>query len=129
MPTAYARAPAAGTLVIELAFGAEADLDLYVSDPFQETAYYANTPVRSGGVHAQDLRCDAAAPRVEVVKWRAPPPGRYRVGVDFPERCGDGVTRAPYRLRVLGPGGPRELEAEALFGRFEPRVLEFEVPN
>jgi hypothetical protein len=116
-----------GTLVVELVFGAGADLDLYVSDPGSETAYFANTPVRSGGEHMRDLRCDAEAPRVEVVRWQVPPAGRYRVGVDFPERCEDGIESAPYRVRVDGPGGRRELEGEARFGRFDPVVLDFEV--
>ena len=36
--------PAAeGTFVVRLAFEAGSDLDLYVSDPLQETVYYANT--------------------------------------------------------------------------------------
>lgn len=112
---------------MELVFGAEADLDLYVSDPAHETAYFANTPVRSGGAHLRDLRCDAASPRVEVVRWEAPPAGSYRVGVDFPERCDARAMRARYRIRIVGPDGAQELEGEALFGRFDPRVLDFEI--
>jgi uncharacterized protein YfaP (DUF2135 family) len=117
----------AGALRVELAFGAEADLDLYVSDPSAETAYFANTPVRSGGALAADLRCDARPPRVEVAVWESPAPGRYRVGVDFPERCSSGVDTAPFELRVRGPGVSRELRGEAAFGRFDSRVLEFEI--
>jgi len=119
--------PAPTDLVIELIFGPEADLDLYVSDPLRETAYFANTPVRSGGEHAGDVRCDAPAPRTEVVHWRSPLPGSYRVGVDFPERCQAGVETTRFRLRVTGAGGVRELEGEARFGRFDPRVLEFQI--
>ena len=126
-PAASPAPPSPGGLEIELIFGSEADLDLYVSDPLRETAYFANTPVRSGGEHAGDVRCDAPAPRVEVVRWRAPLPGNYRVGVDFPERCEAGVQTARYRLRVTGAGNVRELEGEAHFGRFEPRVLEFQI--
>jgi hypothetical protein len=126
-PPAPAAAAAQGALVVELVFGADADLDLYVSDPSEETAYFANTPVRSGGEHARDLRCDAPAPRVEVVRWQAPPAGRYRVGVDFPERCREGVSSAPYRIRIDGPGGRQEREGEARFGRFDPVVLDFEI--
>jgi hypothetical protein len=127
-PPAPGRAAIApeGELWIELYFGAEADLDLYVSDPDHETAYFANSPVRSGGSHEQDLRCDASGARVERVVWPAPPPGRYRVGVDFPERCAD-VEAARYHLRVVGPGVARELEGLARFGRFDARALEFEL--
>ena len=113
--------------MIELIFGSEADLDLYVSDPLRETAYFANTPLRSGGEHVGDVRCGAPAPRVEVVKWRAPLPGSYRIGVDFPERCEAGVETARFRLRITGAGGVREMEGEAHFGRFDPRVLEFQI--
>lgn len=119
--------PARGGLVVELHFGADADLDLYVSDPNEETAYFANTPVRSGGEYPHDLRCDADATRVEVVRWEVPPRGRYRVGVDFPERCDAGTSTARYRVRVAGPAGVQELEGEALFGRFDARVLDFEI--
>lgn len=118
---------APGALRVELVFGAEADLDLYVSDPGAETAYFANTPVRSGGALEADLRCDATAPRVEVVVWKAPPPGRYRVGVDFPERCAGAVDAAPFELRVQAPGVQREQRGEAAFGRFDSNVLEFEI--
>ena len=127
LPDVPAAAPPEGGLVVELVFGADADLDLYVSDPIEETAYFANTPVRSGGEHVRDLRCDAPAPRVEVVRWQAPPAGRYRVGVDFPERCGEALESAPYRVRVDGPDGRREMEGMARFGRFDPVVLEFEI--
>jgi hypothetical protein len=126
-PAVPVAAAAPGALVVELVFGADADLDLYVSDPVHETAYFANTPVQSGGEHVRDLRCDAEAPRVEVVRWPAPPPGRYRVGVDFPARCRDGIESAPYRIRVEGPDGRREIEGEARFGRFDPLVLDFEI--
>ncbi|HVH19650.1 MAG TPA: hypothetical protein VNF72_15235 [Myxococcota bacterium] len=130
-PTAPPDVPAApaahGSLVVELVFGADADLDLYVSDPGSETAYFANTPVQSGGEHVRDLRCDAEVPRVEVVRWQVPPAGRYRVGVDFPERCKDGIATAPYRIRVDGPDGRQEISGEARFGHFDPVVLDFEI--
>jgi len=126
-PEAPARATAPGMLRVELVFGAEADLDLYVSDPSLETAYFANTPVRSGGALEADLRCDAPAPRVEAVVWEAPPPGRYRVGIDFPERCGGGVDAAPFLLRIRGPGVEHEIRGSAAFGRFDSKVLEFEI--
>jgi len=118
---------APGALRVELSFGGEADLDLYVSDPRLETVYFANSPVASGGRLEADRRCDAPAPRVEAIAWEHPPPGRYRVGVDFPERCAGGVDAAPWRLRVRGPGIDRELDGEAAFGRFEARALEFEI--
>src|SRR5262245_1845234 len=61
----------AGGLRVERHFGAEADLDLYVTDPLQETVYFANSPTRRGGRLEQDLRCDAATPRSEVVVFES----------------------------------------------------------
>jgi hypothetical protein len=117
-----------GALRIELSFGGEADLDLYVSDPDHETVYFANTPARSGGSLESDRRCADAAPRTEWVEWPAPPPGAYRIGVDFPERCRDGVESAPFTLRIVGPGVQREIAGEARFGRFASQVDGFELP-
>jgi hypothetical protein len=127
-PPAEPEAPSApGALRIELHFGADADLDLYVTDPSQETVYFANTPSRNGGRLRRDRRCADATPRVEVIEWDAPAPGRYRLGVDFPERCDDGIERARFRVVVAGPGLARELEGEAAFARFDARTLEFEI--
>ena len=81
------RTRAAGELVVRLAFEPGADLDLYVSDPLEETAYYANTPVRSGGALDADRRCPEPGDGVETVRFAAPLAGRYRVGVDFQQRC------------------------------------------
>jgi hypothetical protein len=116
-----------GALRIELSFGGEADLDLYVSDPDHETVYFANTPARSGGSLEADRRCEDATPRTEWVEWPAPPSGAYRIGVDFPERCRDGVDAAPFTLRILGPGIRYELSGEARFGRFASQVAGFEL--
>jgi len=79
---------AAATLRVRLAFGAAADLDVYVTDPNQETAYFANTPTNLGARLLRDVLCDAPAPRVETVTLEDPLPGRYRVGVDYPRSCG-----------------------------------------
>jgi hypothetical protein len=122
-PPAPAPAPEAGVLRVSLVFGQDADLDLYVTDPARETIYYGNTPSRAtGGVLEGDLRCDAPAPRVETVRFEAPRPGRYRIGVDHPERCRPG--RAPARFRIVEEGGGRfEREGEISLGEFLPAVL------
>jgi hypothetical protein len=114
-----------GELVVRLAFEAGADLDLYVSDPLEETVYYANTPVRSGGALAADLRCDAAAPRIEVVRFPRPLHGTYRVGVDYQERCPGGAGVVAWSITIDARGERRALRGLAEWNVFTSRVDEF----
>lgn len=112
-----------------LVFDEAADLDLYVTDPLKETVYFANARSASGGSLAMDLRCDAPAPRVESVRFRTAPAGRYRVGVDFPERCRSGAGLAAFRIVVEAGGRRRETSGEIAFGEYRPLVLEFDAPE
>ncbi|MFQ5512956.1 MAG: hypothetical protein ACE5FG_00850 [Myxococcota bacterium] len=118
----------AGALRVLLRFGPAADLDLYVTDPGHETVYYGNTPTERGGRLAEDLRCDPPGERVERVEFADPPVGRYRVGVDFPERCNLRTRAARFRVIVEAEGLHRERSGEIRLGRFQPVVLEFELP-
>jgi hypothetical protein len=118
------RAPA-GELVVRLAFEAGADLDLYVSDPLDETVYYANTPVRSGGALAADRRCREPGDGVEAVRFAAPLAGRYRVGVDFQQRCQSEERVAPWAISVDANGERRILRGLARWNVFASRVDEF----
>jgi hypothetical protein len=132
LPVAPVRAPPApGDLRVELVFAEGADLDLYLTDPAQETVYYANTPSRgNGGRLEADLRCDDPAPRVETILFTGAPAGRYRVGIDHAARCADGGTGAqPFLVIVEAGGRRREVRGEIPRGRFQPRVLEFEFPR
>lgn len=114
-------------LRVELQFGAEADLDLYVTDPAQETIYFANTPSSaSGGKLVADRRCDSPAPRVEVVRIENAPPGRYRIGVDYAEACGEASGAVPFRVRVVQGDEVLEREGEIRPRGFLPAVLELE---
>jgi hypothetical protein len=119
----------AGDLRVELVFGQGADLDLYLTDPSQETVYYANSPSQvNGGRLEADLRCGAAPPRTETIVFRRAPPGRYRVGVDQAQTCDGGSAVEPFLVTVEAPGGERrELRGEIPRGRFLARVLEFTV--
>lgn len=123
---ANAREPT-GALVVRLAFG-RADLDLYVTDPLQETVYFANTPGRSGGRLDADRACADAEPRVETVVFAVPLAGRYRIGVDHPGSCGPDLAPAAFVVEVSHGDGTRRREGVALPRRFEPIVLEFELP-
>ena len=118
--------PARGeALRVTLAWDAPVDLDLYVTTPRGETMYYANPQ----DAFVRDARCREPHPAgwIEEARWREPAPGRYRVGVDFPEACVQGVKEAPYRV-VIDVGGRREehVGTAHLLVR-EPAVTEVEV--
>ncbi len=117
----------ADSLVVRLAFDAEADLDLYVTDSAHETVYFGNSPSGTGGELLADLRCDAPAPRVETVVFAQRRRGAVRVGVDAPERCRKGVRLVPFVVE-LRAGERRVVQrGVAVPGRFEVIVLEIEV--
>ncbi|HKA14805.1 MAG TPA: hypothetical protein VKH41_07295 [Myxococcota bacterium] len=118
-----------GGVRVSLVYGSEADLDLYVTGPAEETVYFANQASRDGGILIADRRCGMRTPRVETIQWTRAAEGRYRVGVDFMMRCRGSVDRARYELIAELPGQPPiRQHGEAEFGAFAPRVLEFEVP-
>jgi hypothetical protein len=114
-------------LLVQLAFGAEADLDLYVTDPLLETVYFANHESKSGGKISDDARCDEQPFRIEEVWFNAPIPGRYRVGVDFPEQCNGSEEAAAYVVSVLQDGKRKKVSGSVSLRQFEVIVLEFEV--
>lgn len=117
---------------VTLLWSTAVDLDLYVTDPTQETVYYANTPSGTGGALEHDTRCPAeggSGSRLETATWKKAPRGHYRVGIDFSDPCGLTVGEVEYRL-VADVGGRR---VEKL-GRAKPAIfdyiaLEFEVPG
>ena len=117
---------AAHDVVVQLIFGAEADLDLFVTDPDHEEVYFANSPSRLGGVFEVDRRCDDPAPRIETVRFSPAPAGRYRVSVDYPIRCATDVDKVLFRVIVEANGERQEVEGTAYFGGLEPIVLEFD---
>lgn len=114
-------------LVVRLAFGPEADLDLYVTDPRLETVYFANHKAKSGGQISADRRCGGKTLQSEYVRFDAPIPGRYRVGIDYPESC-DG-TKGPvaHALSVVYNGKRLEVQGSVSLQQFEVIVLEFDI--
>ncbi len=112
---------------IRLLFREDADLDLHVTDPLQETVYFANDTSASGGRLLSDMRCDSEGPRLEEITWEEPPPGRYRVGIDYPIRCTRTSAPAPFVLEIWADGIRHERRGALSFGRFEPVVYEFDV--
>lgn len=126
--TLDAAPPPTGTLRVRLAFADGADLDLFVTDPAQETVYFANSPSRAGGQLERDVRCGDPGPRIETVVFRAAAPGRYRIGVDHPRRCeGAPDGPAPFVVVVDGHGAPETRSGAVGFEVFLPIVLEVDV--
>ncbi len=123
---AAARAAGPDEVVVQLAFGGGADLDLYVTGPLEETVYFANTPTKIGGRLLQDQRCDHPAPRVETVVFEEAPPGRYRIGIDFPETCDDGPRETSWHLRVDVTGEVTTRTGTLRLRVFDPIVIEVE---
>jgi len=111
---------------VQLVFGAEADLDLFVTDPMHEEVYFANSPSRLGGVFDADRRCSDPAPRTESVRFSPAPAGHYRVSVDFPIRCRPGIEAVPFRVILEANGELERVEGTAHFGQLEHIVIEFE---
>jgi hypothetical protein len=117
----------AESLVVRLAFDADADLDLYVTDPTQESVYFGNSPSSTGGELLADLRCDAPAPRVETIVFARRMPGVVRIGVDAPEACRDDVRLVLFVVELRAGERRVERRGVAVPGRFEVIVLEADV--
>ncbi len=116
-------------VVVQLAFGKEADLDLYVTDPLLDTVYFARHESRTGGRIEADVLCETSGSRVEEVRFDAPWPGRYRVGVDHPRRC-DGAKRpapAAYAVTAYADGNTYRATGSVALEQFTVVVLEFDV--
>lgn len=122
-------APPAGGLRFALAFGTEADLDLFVTGPLYESVYFANTPSGTGGALEADLRCDAPTPRIESVHYADPLAGNYRVGIDFPRRCDEGDAPVPFVIRVVRGGETSTITSSGIIypGEFLTIVLETQI--
>ncbi len=117
----------AEALRIQLIFGPEADLDLLVTDPAEETIYFANTrSSATGGALEADRRCGDPVPRIETIAFQDAPPGRYLVGVDFPERCRSLQGPVPFRVIVLDGARRQERTGEIALGEFVPRLIELD---
>lgn len=128
-PPAEARA---GGLVVTLRWAAPVDLDLYVTDPTQETVYFANRRAASGGELVEDAACPPAEASADVevgetVRWPSPPAGRWRVGLDYIDRCGREIAEVGWRLTVEAPGLRREATGSVRLSRFLYQALEFDL--
>lgn len=114
-------------LIIRLAFGEEADLDLYVTDPLLDTVYFARHESRTGGRISADVRCDSSGSRIEEVRFETPWAGRYRVGVDHPKRCDGASAPAAYAVTAYVDGKTYTTSGSVALEQFQLVVLEFEL--
>ena len=118
-----------------LAWSESVDLDLYVTDPAQETVYFANSSTGTGGKLERDVTCSGVAASKpggmlsESIRWERPPSGRYRVGVDFMDGCGSSADEVTFRVAVDVGGRRKERVGKVTKGRFDPVVIEFDVPG
>jgi len=125
--TADANVPSPGSLRVRLAFGAAADLDLYVTDPNQETAYFANSPTRQGAKLVRDVLCGDPLPRIETIALDDPIPGRYRVGIDYPRACGDAPGAVSFVVSFDTPTRRESRRGSIQPGEFLAIVMEVDV--
>ncbi len=117
-------------LNVFLTWSAPVDLDLYVTDPTQETVYFGNNPSRTGGQLLRDARCGdvrEGGPFLEQARVSAPKIGRYRVGVDFIDRCAAPRQPVSFRIVALLGGAQREITGTISPEQFQPVALEFEL--
>jgi len=120
---------------VSLVWAAPVDLDLYVTDPALESIYFANPRSESRGRLERDVSCgvvteaEAQGAWIETVAWTDAPPGRYRVGVDFIEPCSSPLEEVDFRVVAEFGGKREERVAKVARQRFEPIVLEFDVPE
>jgi hypothetical protein len=133
-PADVLRDRAEGEIRVVLLWSAPVDLDVFVTDPRQETIYFANSRSASGGKLTRDARCpsDARGPaevRIESVTFRKAPPGQYRVGVDFPSTCGTEFEEVECRVVVEVRGERFEAVAKVKPNDFRYKALEFDVPE
>ena len=65
-------------------------------------------------------------PRIETIAFQQAPPGRYLIGVDFPERCGSVRGPVPFRVVVLDGLRRQERRGKIALGEFIARLIELD---
>ncbi|MEA2624860.1 MAG: hypothetical protein QOD06_905 [Candidatus Binatota bacterium] len=132
-PSDVLRERAEGEVRVVLLWSAPVDLDVFVTDPRQETVYFGNSRSGSGGKLTRDARCPKdpgpAEVRMESVSFRKASPGHYRVGVDFPNPCGTDFEEVECRIVAEVRGQRFEGIAKVKPKDFRYQALEFDVPE
>ncbi len=95
-----------GQVQITLAWQTGADIDLYVTDPYEQTINYSARQSNSGGQLDIDARgnCNNSGQTVENVYWDTaqPPPGVYKVEVHYwaGDSCSYNAGPTPITLSI-----------------------------
>ncbi len=118
-----ATAAAAGprTLRVRLAFGAGADLDLYLTDLGRrgsETVYFARHESRTGGRLLRDARCGDPTPRIDAAVFDPAPSAGVRIGVDYHAGCHAEAGPVPFVVEVSSDAGREIRHGVARPGHF-----------
>ena len=122
---AAAEAPTDGSLRIRLAFGADADLDLFVTDldpRVSETVYFAKHKSRAGGRLIRDARCSSELPRSDAIVYGGPHTGAgYRIGVDYHRSCGERPDFSVFVVEWMSGAKRQTRRGIARPGQFDDR--------
>lgn len=121
---ALAEPPAPDVLRVRLAFGAGADLDLYVTDLGRrgnETVYFARHTSRTGGKLVHDARCSDPSPRIDAAVFEAPLPEGVRIGVDYHTSCTAESRPEPFVVEAARGAQRERRRGIAIPGHFDDR--------
>jgi hypothetical protein len=120
-----------GDVQVNISWSGASDVDLYVTDPADETVYYGNRSSASGGSIDLDSNaaCNIDGKNAENIVWPAnqAPRGTYKVIVRYFDDCG--VARTDWVVTILAKGqapqtftgsfnGPTLMNAPADLGTF-----------
>jgi hypothetical protein len=106
------------------------DLDLFVTDPFDESTYYGNSPASRGSRLVNDTLCSSAQEQaIEVIEFPDPASGRYRISLDFPQSCDGRVKEVPYLVMIDSGGQQKRLRGTIKYQHFLLVVDEFDYPD
>ena len=97
-----------GPIQVTLSWNTIDDLDLYVTDPTQQTVFFNNPAIPSGGRLDVDANRDcvgATTSPVENVFWiSTPPTGLYIIDVRLFRRCSQSTAPIPFTVTVRKSG-------------------------
>lgn len=120
-----------GNIQITLAWNSGADIDLYVTDPYNETISYSHTSSNSGGQLDHDGRGDCVQnsggnPTVENVYWNNQPPrGNYSIEIHNYSGCETAVGQTQTTLSIAVGGRVLGSYAYGIFPNQRIQVTSF----